>query len=222
MRSVLKEETSFFYGFALGVAVMFFFDPRQGRVRRATIRDKTVRAKHELEHAADIGIRDLSHRAAGLRARMRESSARGDASPDVLVERIRAVLGHHCSHPHAIDVNAVGEDTIELKGAILRSEVGAVREAVSRVRGVRAIDDDLEVHDAPDIDALKGPSRIRSRPHRTTPATKLVLGLVAAGTALGSLAKGDPLGLLLGGGGMLTLARSVNTRSPTIVPHGAV
>ena len=214
----MREETAFFYGFAAGAGVMFLLDPRQGGARRAFIRDKSVRVKHELEHAADIGLRDLSHRTVGLIART-QSGRPLDVSPDVLVERVRATLGHHCSHPHAIDVKIVGEGAVELKGPILRSDLDDVLEAVSRVRGVRVIDNDLEVHDTPDIDALKGESHKRPRTHRTTPATKLVLGLVAASAAMASVAKGDPLGLLLGGGGMFALARSVNTRSRTLVPH---
>jgi hypothetical protein len=217
----MREETSFFYGFAAGAAVMFLLDPRQGGARRAFIRDKSVHVKHELEHAADIGVRDLSHRAVGLVARTRSGRRPIDVSPDVLVERVRSTLGHHCSHPHAIDVKVIGEGAVELKGPILRSDVDDVLEAVSRVRGVRVIDNDLEIHETPDIDALKGASHARPRAHRTTPATKLVLGLVAASTAVASVAKGDPLGLLLGGGGMFALARSVNTRSRTLVPHAS-
>lgn len=217
----MREETSFFYGFAVGAAVMFLLDPRQGGARRAFIRDKSVRARHELEHAADIGIRDLSHRAVGLIARTRSGDAGQPVAPDVLVERVRAVLGHHCSHPHAIDVKVLGEGVIELKGPVLRSDVDDVLEAVSRVRGVRVVDNDLEVHETPDLDVLKGESHKRPRTHRTTPATKLVLGLVAASTAIASVAKGDPLGLLLGGGGVFALARSVNSRSRTLVAPAA-
>lgn len=217
----MSEETSFFYGFALGAATMFLLDPRQGGARRAFIRDKSVRMKHELGHAADIGLRDLSHRTAGLIAQTRGDGGRRDVSPDVLVQRVRAVLGHHCSHPHAIEVKVVGEGMVELKGPILRSDVEDVLDAVSRVRGVRTIDDDLEVHDTPDVTALQGESHRRRRAHRTTPATKLMFGLVAASTAMASIAKGDPVGLLLGGSGMFALAKSVNTRSRTLVPQAA-
>lgn len=221
MRSLMKEETSFFYGFAVGAAVTYLLDPRQGGARRAKIRDKSVHVKHELEHAADMGFRDLAHRAVGLIARTRNGSRRVDVSPDVLAPRVRSMLGRHCSHPHAIEVSVLGEGAIRLKGPILRSDLDDVLDAISDVRGVRMIDNELEVHETPDIDALKGESHRRPVAHRTTPATKLVFGLVAASTAMASIAKGDPLGLLLAGGGMYALARSVNTRSRTLMPHAS-
>lgn len=220
--AALKEAMAFYWGFSLGAGTMFLLDPRQGGARRAQLRDKSVHVRRELEKGAEIAARDLSHRTAGFVARTRGAAREDHPEPGVLVERVRATIGHHCSHPHAIAVTATEGGTVELRGPILRSDVDDVLGAVSRVRGVRAIDDDLDVHDAPgDVPGLQGEAHRRPRAHRTTPATKLLLGAVAAGTAAASIASGNPVGLLLGGAGVLTLARSVTTRSRTLLPHAS-
>src|SRR5688572_6190803 len=117
------------HGLALGVGLMFLLDPRQGGARRAYVRDKSVRAAHEVERAAEVGTRDLAHRIEGAIARV-FASGRNHVEPDVLVARVRARLGHVCSHPHAIEVASKGDGYVELKGPILADEVSRVLDAV--------------------------------------------------------------------------------------------
>lgn len=198
------------YGLAIGAGLMFIFDPRQGGARRAVIRQKAHRAAHDVEAAVAIGARDLEHRAGGFFARLRGPAM--DVSDDVLVNRVRAKLGRACSHPQAIDVVAKGEGCIELKGPILRSELDEVLHVVGNVRGVAAIDDDLEVHDEPgDVASLQGPSARRMRVLRT-PATRLLVSLAAAAVGLRSLLRGHPVGLLAAGAVVVALARTTVRR----------
>jgi hypothetical protein len=205
----MREARAFTYGIALGAAVMYLMDPRQGGARRALVRDKSVRAVHELENAAAIGARDLSHRAQGMVSRLRGNGA-GAISEDILVARVRAALGHASSHPHGIHVVPKGDGCIELVGAVLASEVDDVIAAVSRVKGVESVDNDLEVHDKRDVPSLQGEGRRRSRALRVVPATKVAFGSLAAVLALASLVRGHAFGFLLGGAAALGFARSVN------------
>jgi len=194
------------YGIALGAGLMYLMDPRQGGARRARIRDKSLRAVHEVEHAAIIGSRDLEHRGEGLLAAIR--GPRREVSGDVIVERVRAALGRHCSHPHAISVKATDGGLVELEGPILSADVPDVLHAIAHVPGVAEIDDDLEIHDAPDrVPGLQGPPNHRTRRIRITPATKLIAGLALASTATASLVRGNPLVFAAGGAGILALAR---------------
>ncbi|MDB4936824.1 MAG: hypothetical protein JWP87_3796 [Labilithrix sp.] len=209
---MISEARLLTYGIALGAGLMYVLDPRQGGARRALIRDKSLRALHEVEDAAAVGSRDMAHRLEGAVARARGiAGKREDVVPgDVLVARVRAKLGHVCSHPHAIAVNAKGNGCIELKGPVLAKEAGEVLSAISRVPGVRLLDDDLERYAHPgDVPALQGPPARRPPLARLwTPATKLVLGASAAAMALASLVRGNPIGFVAAGGSVLALARS--------------
>lgn len=212
------------HGVALGAGLMFLLDPRQGGARRAYVRDKSIRASHELEEAARVGARDLSHRIEGAVARLLTRTEER-VSPDVLVARVRARLGHVCTHPHAIQVKSKGDGWIELKGPVLADEKGHVLTAIGHVRGVEEIDDDLEVHARADIPALQcehRPSRRNALVRLWTPATRLVVGAGAAALAIGSLVLGHPLGVLLGGAGALRIARSIEQRNLPVRRNGRI
>lgn len=203
------------YGLALGAGLMFLLDPRQGRQRRAKIRDKSVRAAHEVEDAAAIGARDFSHRVEGAVARLFSRFEEEEhVSDDVLVARVRAKLGHVSANPHAIHVTAKGDGCVELKGPILESEAQRVLSAVSDVRGVRTIDDDLERRPDAEEKGLSGRPAVSPLTQLWNPSTRLFAGLAAASLALSSLLRGRPLGFLLGGGGVLAIARNMAQRTP--------
>jgi hypothetical protein len=210
---VMGEAKAFGLGLAVGAGLALVLDPRGGAARRARIRDKSLRAVHEVEHAASIGARDLAHRVEGAVARARQFEEHVRSEPDVpaelLVERVRAMLGHACSHPHAIHVVARSGGRVELSGPILASEREHVIVAVFRVDGVRAIDDRLEPHAHADVPVLQGGQERRRRRVVMPPALKLAMGAVAAAFAASSLLAGRPLGAVLGGATVLALAENM-------------
>lgn len=208
------------FGIAVGAGLMFLLDPRRGNARRAMVRQQSVRAAHEVENAFGIGKRDLEHRARGI-ASLAFGKRRPVAVPDdVLVARVRSRLGRVCSHPHVVEVASKGAGVVELKGPVLRSDLDRTLAGVARVRGVRAIDDDLDVHDVADITALRGNDRRWGQGRSLTPATRLVVGLTAAGLAVALLVKGHPLGLLAGVGLVVGLARSTVHRGQRPSAYG--
>lgn len=211
----MSDARGFGYGLLAGVGLMFLFDPRQGGARRAIVRDKSRRAVREVEEALDIGTRDLAHRIEGAIVSVL-SPPHVDVPDDVLVARVRARLGHVCSHAHAIQVIAKGDGCIELKGPVIASERDRIVRAVSHVRGVRAIDDDLEVHATPGSHpSLQGAAHgTRGAMALWTPATRLALGLTSAGIALSSILRGSAGGVMLGGAAVLAIARSMTSRLP--------
>lgn len=208
----MKSARDFTYGAAIGAGLMFLLDPRAGGARRAVMRQKATRAAHEVERATGIGARDLRHRFRGLASIVFGPRRPAAAPGDVLVARVRAKLGRVCAHAHAIEVDAKGGGVIALRGPILEEDHERVLSALRRVRGVRAIDDGLEVHAAADVPALQGSAR--PSPARPTfrPATRFVIGLGAAGLSLASLARGSLSGFVAGGAAVLMLARSVSQR----------
>ncbi|MGZ8198328.1 MAG: YtxH domain-containing protein, partial [Burkholderiales bacterium] len=56
-------------GAAIGGAVMYLFDPDQGRRRRALIRDQAVRAQSNVKDLVEAGTRDLQNRGTALAGR---------------------------------------------------------------------------------------------------------------------------------------------------------
>ncbi|HVJ94688.1 MAG TPA: hypothetical protein VM580_33105 [Labilithrix sp.] len=200
------------YGTALGAGLMFFLDPRRGAARRALIEQKARRFAHEVVTATSIGGRDLEHRLQGLLSKL---SGKHETSvpDDVLVARVRSQLGRVCSHPHAVEAIAKGNGRIELKGPILRREVGPVVSAIERVRGVAIVEHDFDVRsESEGHPALLGGGLQSPSVRLPSPASRLVLGIGVAGIGLMSLLKGRPFGLLASGAVVLALARSIAHR----------
>lgn len=60
-------------GLALGTLGMFIFDPKEGRRRRALVRDKMVRYGNEATDYATGTAKDLRNRASGMAAEARSA-----------------------------------------------------------------------------------------------------------------------------------------------------
>lgn len=132
-------------GAGAGAGLMYLADPRSGRRRRTLAQDKVVHAAHEAGDEVEKVARDLSHRTRGLWFKTWGRLHHEEVDDTTLEARVRSALGWVCSHPGAIQVSARG-GRVELKGVILKAEHKKVRSHVRRVRGVRELDDDLEVH----------------------------------------------------------------------------
>ncbi len=65
------RRTTFVVGAGLGAGLMFFFDPRQGRRRRALARDKVGSRLRRAGDALDARTRDIANRARGVVAEAR-------------------------------------------------------------------------------------------------------------------------------------------------------
>ncbi|HYG70341.1 MAG TPA: SRPBCC family protein, partial [Anaeromyxobacteraceae bacterium] len=189
--------------FALGAGLMYLLDPRRGASRRAALKSRAAHAVRATEALVESGARDLEQRARGGVASAASRLRRDDADDGVVAERVRARLGRHTSHAHAIHV-AVRNGQVELTGPVLSSEWQRVVDGVKRVRGVRGVTDRLEAHASPaGVSALQGGGRRPGRGglarDRWAPGTRLAAG--GAGVYL--LANG------VGGGGLLGLPAAV-------------
>jgi BON domain len=127
----------------VGAVLMYLLDPDRGKVRRASVRDRTM-------HAARLAGRwtrnltlDVLNHTRGLIA---ESWARmlwQRPSDPVLVERVRSELGRVVRHPHRVNVTA---DTgwIRLSGDVLPDERESLVTAIRNIPGVLGVDDILD------------------------------------------------------------------------------
>ncbi|MGA5760707.1 SRPBCC family protein [Nonomuraea bangladeshensis] len=125
--------------FCAGAAVAYFCDPVRGRSRRAIGRDKAAHATHKLRDGLGVLSRDLTNRSRGLAAAVRYRCRSQSVDDRVLHERVRAELGRHVSHAHAVEVR-VDEGIVTLAGDVLAAEDERARRAIRRVPGVRGVE----------------------------------------------------------------------------------
>jgi len=196
-----------------GALLMYLLDPQQGRRRVALVRDKAIHLAREGSELTDAGARDLAHRATGIAAGLRGALHRDSPDDEVLAERVRAQMGRWTAHSRAIEVSA-SDGCVTLRGAVLRSEHDRLLRELAKVRGVRQVEDRLEVHEsAGNFPSLQG-GRDRSGPRmelmqRNWSAGPRLLSLAGGAVlALYGLARRDPGGTLLAIAGAGLAARA--------------
>ncbi len=168
-------------GLAMGSGIMFLLDPQAGRRRRALVRDKSVRWSRATERTLRSSFRRMEGTRRGVAAGIRHfRTAGGEVDDRILEQRLRACIGRHSSHPRAIDVS-VADGCVTLLGPVLAAEATVVLSCASKIRGVRAVDNRLQLHEEPgNVPELQG----RPHPHgwrRMTPAWRTTAASAAAG-----------------------------------------
>lgn len=200
-------------GLMLGAAAMYILDPDRGRRRRALARDKAFHFAKSLGDYADKTARDLVHRSEGLMFETWSSVRHEEVADPVLEERVRARLGRVVSHPSSIEVSAL-DGIVTLNGPVLEAEVDNLIHAVASVRGVRNIDNRLEVHKTRgDVPGLQGGSgrpgeRWELMQANWAPATRFLVGLTGGWLALTGLRRGGFTGTPLALFGLGLLGRA--------------
>jgi hypothetical protein len=203
----------------IGAGLTFFLDPRLGRRRRALVRDKAARLAHVTSDAADTTSRDLGNRARGLVAELRSRARREDVSDEVVVERVRARIGTAVRHPGSIDVSAQNGRVV-LSGPVLADEVARLLRRAAGVRGVRAVENRLEVHETPEgVPGLQGEPSPRFgawefawMQNNWSPTARLMAGAAGGGLALAGLARIGVIGFAMILCGATLLARAITNQ----------
>jgi len=153
---ISRDSWMFLGGVAFGAGVMYMLDPDRGNRRRALARDQLVSAGNKTSMYAGKFSRDMRNRAQGLVAETRSRFRREEVSDDVLVSRVKAELGRHAVHHRALEITASG-GRVTLRGPALASEVDELVSAVSSVRGVTGVENELDIHEsASGISSLQG------------------------------------------------------------------
>jgi uncharacterized membrane protein len=212
----MKKGLAMMVGAGVGAGLMYLYDPRMGRRRRALTRDKLLGLGHRIDDAIDVTLRDLTNRTVGLWAEMCSSIADNGGSDEVLAERVRAQLGGLVSHPSAVDVRAE-QGRVTLGGPVLRHEVDRLLKGVSSVRGVQAVENHLNVHDEPgNVPALQGQPvrRLSGRQwdvvqRHWSPRTRLVMGAAGGAMAAYGADRRDAVGGAIGFAGVTLLTRAI-------------
>jgi uncharacterized membrane protein/gas vesicle protein len=199
-------------GAAIGAAAMYLLDPKQGRRRRALLRDQLASSVASLDDAAGVTWRDTKNRLKGAASHLHRDASRHDADEAVLIERVRSHLGRAVSHPKAVHVLAE-QGHITLQGAILEHERDAVLRAVESTPGVVDVTDRLHgFENAGDIPSLQG-GRDRQRlaewrQANWSPAMRLLAGIGGASLLGMGAARRRPFGLAALAAGSALLLRA--------------
>jgi uncharacterized membrane protein len=189
----------------VGGLLVYFLDPDTGRRRRALMRDRAVNLAKEADRAIGKASRDLSNRARGSVAEARSLLALRGTSDEVLVEQVRARIGRVASFPHFVEVSS-RDAVINLRGAVLESELKDVLSTIAAIRHVASIRNELRAYKRPqDIPGIQQQASIRRKAAAPgwTPAARLAMGV--GGGALALLGGGRGL-VRLGGLGLLARA----------------
>ncbi len=224
----MNKGLSMIGGVGLGAALAYLYDPEMGNRRRALIRDKAVKALNKTEEALEASTKDLQHRVVGTVSELRSRVAEvGEEVSDELLEaRVRAKIGRVSSHPGAIEVR-VDNGRVTLSGPILAEEVDPVLSAISSVRGVKGVENQLEVHETADhVPDLQGgtPRREQSEwmQENWSPATRMMMGMTGTVLAVYGLKREGFFRTVIGAFGLGILARSIaNMPVKRIVGVGA-
>lgn len=147
-RDTIEHTSTLLTGAILGATAMYIFDAQQGRRRRSLARAKMIRGLHMLGREARRQARDISNRGFGqvaeLRSSLRDRSGVDDA---VLVDRVRAQLGHVVAHPGSLEITA-RDGCVIVSGPVLRSEIDRVCDRLNKTRGVRDFQLRVDTHDS--------------------------------------------------------------------------
>ncbi len=162
--------------------------------------------------------RDARNRVRGLLAEtsaLFEDEAVGD---DILVERVRAKLGGLVRHPSSIKIHADRGRAV-LEGAILSREVDRLIDGVGRIKGIKDVENRLQVHEKPDeVPGLQGdPGHVLSGDRfelwqeNWSPTARMSVGLAGVSlAAYGMTRRGIPGVALTGLGAAASLRAFVN------------
>jgi len=143
-RSAMNKGVALVGGVGLGAALMYIFDPDRGGRRRALIRDKVVAAGNKAGDVAGKVSRDLRNRADGIVAETKSLFKHEEVPDDVLDDRVRSKLGRYAFNIVGLEVRTLN-GTVTLLGRVKTELVPKVLRAVRMVRGVKEVDNQLEL-----------------------------------------------------------------------------
>ena len=161
-RNRLVDGGIFLAGCSFGALTMYLCDPVRGARRRSYVRDKFVHAGKTVADRADKQRRNLANHVKGALYEIRAKLI-GERRPDddVLIERVRAQLGHVVSHPGSLDVR-VTDGCLIVAGPVFAGELAKIHDRLKETRGVCDFDLQVMEHlDTEGIPGLQGESRLQ-------------------------------------------------------------
>jgi uncharacterized membrane protein len=203
----------------LGAGAMYLLDPDRGARRRSLLRDRLVHARNRFGEGMGATARDARNRVVGAAASLRSRFQADEADDPVLHERVRSAIGRVVAHPGAITVTAY-DGRVVLSGHVLAAEVDELIRRVERVRGVREVRNELEIHrttnGVPDLQGGGQPREERPEllQENWAPATRLLIGTIGGVMALQGARRMGGLGKAVSAAGLGLVTRAITNLPP--------
>jgi hypothetical protein len=210
----MNKQLGILGGLGIGAGLMYLFDPDRGRRRRMFIRDKALHFYRTEARVGDTLIRQIVNKTRGILAESEKLLSNEPVDDDVLVERIRAMLGRVVTHPAPIEVTAI-DGHVTLGGHILKNEIPDLLAAVKRVPGVKRVENMVQGHAESENLPFLRPAvvpMVAKYKAGLPPSAKMVMGGVGGTIAAIGLRRGGALGGTLGVLGLGMLARATSAR----------
>ena len=133
-------------GALAGGVIVYFFDSYRGKLRRSRLGDQGRHLAALVRNAPSSRplkrCLSLSGRGLGLLAGLRTMCTPEEVADDILVDRVRAKLGHVSPHMGQIQVS-VHEGVVTLHGSLPKVEREPLVSTASKVPGVRGVVEQL-------------------------------------------------------------------------------
>jgi uncharacterized membrane protein len=201
-------------GLGIGAGLMYLFDLDQGHRRRALAQNKVTRATRKTRDTIAALSKDLRNRGQGLIAEARGWRHAEQVNDVTLAARVRSRLGRAARHLGSLTVTAA-DGIITLSGPVLADEVPGLLRRTESVRGVRAVENQLEVHQRPEnIPGLQGkatphPDDIKKRPTVWSPTSRFLAAIGGGGLCIYGVGRRGPAGATFTALGLALLVRSL-------------
>ena len=128
-------------GAALGLGIMYLFDPERGKRRRHLIRDQAQRKLRYAQREFVGRAEDVVNRATGaIRNAASSLGCHEEVSDDVLRDRVRSRLGHLVEHADHVETE-IRDGIVNLRGTAPSVDRNSLLKALRRVPGVRGVED---------------------------------------------------------------------------------
>jgi hypothetical protein len=136
---------------AIGAAVMYFFDPQEGRRRRAMTKDRTAGFFRRTLRRSERAGRAVSAEAYGVTQKVKHRKEEEKELDDVtLARKVETEIFRDADSPKGqVDVNAV-DGVVYLRGEVERPElINDLVEATQKVSGVKGVENLLHTPGSP-------------------------------------------------------------------------
>lgn len=211
----MKSPLTLLGALGLGAGLMYLLDPDRGKRRRAVARDRALHLSNIAQKRLNQTSHDLSNRAYGVYAETKSRMSRGcdEAIADATLEaRIKTRLGRLTSHPHALKTK-VEDGWVTLSGKILDAEAAYALKKISRMRGVKAVEDRLERHAQDEKNPALQNGKTNGKTAHWSPAARVLAAAAGGGLTIYAARRGGLLGQAFGLAGIGLLTRGVTDKS---------
>jgi hypothetical protein len=154
------------FGMAVGALLAYFLDPRAGRRRRHTARDRALARLRRRERRAAVRARRAESHALGIARRTLNAVRQGQREPldDVtLARKVESELYRRARVPKGhISINAE-DGVVFLRGVMERQEdIERMAAATRKITGVRAVENLIHLPGTPAPPSRPKSERVRS------------------------------------------------------------